>query len=262
MNILVLLAGVADNRFPLHGVALAEDGSVVENEPARMVLSPFDEGALELALKLRDKNSKCNVEVLVLGRGGNQSLLRTVAAFKPDRLRQLDLSPCSLWDAKLTAAQLTQLIRTEVGEVDLVLIGREFGDLDEGALPIRLAARLGMPLVSLVQFAQWQQEQLCLIRERDVRQQVFKPEQPVVATITNDRRNKLRHPLMKNVMMAKKLTFECVVASGEKPVMRLRSLTAAKPASRQSQCRMLVGSADDNAKQLLAYIHGEGGASI
>lgn len=72
MNILVLLAGVADNRFPLHGVALAEDGSVVETEPARMVLSPFDEGALELALKLRDKNSKCNVEVLVLGAGATR----------------------------------------------------------------------------------------------------------------------------------------------------------------------------------------------
>ena len=65
MKIVILLAGVADIRFPLHPLSL-DGGAVVEGAGARRLLSPFDEAALEVALKLRDARPETRLEVLVL----------------------------------------------------------------------------------------------------------------------------------------------------------------------------------------------------
>lgn len=257
MNILVLLAGVADNRYPLHEVQL-ENGAITESGQTRRILSPFDEGALELALKLRDQRDDCRVEVLVLGGSNQENLLRSVAAYKPDRLRCLQLQPYCPWDAALSSAQIGSLLEREGLQPELLLIGREFGDLDEGGLPVMLAARLGLPLFSLVQYAQWQDNQLSLLRERGVSQQWHRPQGPVIATVTNDRRNKLRHPLMKNVMMAKKMTFDSVDAPADLvAAMSMEQLLPAREVQRGGHCRMLEGDVNNQAAAILKYLQGE-----
>lgn len=254
MNILVLLAGVADNRYPLHEVRL-DNGLISEAGQSRRILSPFDEGALELALKLRDQRPECRIEVLVLGGSNQDNLLRSVAAFKPDRLRCLQLQPCCPWDAALSSEQIAGLLTRDNLTPDLLLIGREFGDLDEGGLSVMLAARLGLPLFPLTQYAEWQGDQLSLLRERGTRQQWHRPPGPLVATVTNDRRNKLRHPLMKNVMMAKKMSFDSIEAQGKrKPVVQPAELLPAREVQRGGQCRMLGGDVRTQAAALLACL--------
>lgn len=260
MNILVLLAGVADNRYPLHEIGL-QQGRISESAQSRRILSPFDEGALELALKLRDQRDDCHIEVLVLGGSNEENLLRTVAAFKPDRLRCLQLQPYCPWDAQLTSGQIGQLLREQGVRPDLLLIGREFGDLDEGGLPVMLAARLDLPLFSLAQYAEWQDGRLSLLRERGTSQQWHRPSGPLLATVTNDRRNKLRHPLMKNVMMAKKMSFDSVIARAEPPAALIaKQLLPAREIQRSGNCRMLEGDLSSQATALLAYLQGEGRA--
>lgn len=260
MNILVLLAGVADNRYPLHEIGL-EHGRVSESAQSRRILSPFDEGALELALKLRDQRDDCHIEVLVLGGSNEENLLRTVAAFKPDRLRCLQLQPYCPWDAQLSSGQIVQLLRDQGLQPDLLLIGREFGDLDEGGLPVMLAARLDLSLFSLAQYAEWQDGRLSLLRERGTSQQWHRPWGPLLATVTNDRRNKLRHPLMKNVMMARKMSFDSVVAGGAAgSELSPAQLLPAREIQRSGNCRMLEGDLSSQATALLAYLQGEGRA--
>ncbi len=257
MNILVLLAGVADNRYPLHDIRIDAVGLIEEGGKSRRQLGPFDEGVLELALKLRDAREDCRIEVLVLGGSNNDNLLRSVAAFKPDHLRLLDLQPCRPWDARLSAAQIAGLIGAE-GTPDLLLIGREFGDLDEGSLPVLLAARLGLPLFALAQYAEWQDGRVRLLRERGIRQQWHAVAGPLLATVTNDRRNKLRHPLMKNVMLAKKMTFDSVTASAaEDSSVRLADLAPAREVQRGGQCRLLDGDVPSQARVLAGYLRGE-----
>ena len=260
MNILVLLAGVADNRYPLHDIGL-DNGRIAESGQSRRILSPFDEGALELALKLRDQRDDCRIEVLVLGGSNEDNLLRAVAAFKPDRLRCLQLQPYCPWDARLSSGQIAQLLADEGLQPDLLLIGREFGDLDEGGLPVMLAARLHLPLFALAQYAEWQDGQLSLLRERGTSQQWHRPRAALLATVTNDRRNKLRHPLMKNVMMARKMSFETVVAHSEASSwLPLGQLLPAREVQRGGNCRMLEGDVTSQATALLAYLQGEGQA--
>jgi len=204
MNILVLLAGVADVRYPLHDIRIDAAGLIEESGQSRRQLGPFDEGALELALKLRDAREDCRIEVLVLGGSNNDNLLRSVAAFKPDRLRLLDL-----------------------------------------------------PLFALAQYAEWQGERVRLLRERGIRQQWHAVDGPLLATVTNDRRNKLRHPLMKNVMLAKKMTFDSVTASAaEDSSVLLDNLAPARAVQRGGQCRLLDGDVHSQASALASYLRG------
>lgn len=193
----------------------------------------------------------------MLGGSNNDNLLRSVAAFKPDRLRLLDLQPCRPWDARLSAAQIAGLIEAE-GIPDLLLIGREFGDLDEGSLPVLLAVRLGLPLFALAQYAEWQDGRVRLLRERGIREQWHSVAGPLLATVTNDRRNKLRHPLMKNVMLAKKMTFDSVTASAAADSgVRLAVLAPARKVQRGGQCRLLDGDVPSQARALADYLRGE-----
>ncbi|AYC33023.1 electron transfer flavoprotein subunit beta [Pseudomonas cavernae] len=258
MKILVLLAGVADIRFPLHTLSIGAEGLIEENGNARRLLSPFDEAALELALKLRDARSDCQIDVLLLAGANNEAMLRTVAAFRPNSLRRLDLQPACPWDARLTAGQIAGLLKSE-GGADLLLIGREFGDLDEGSIPVLLAQRLGYPLFALAQHAEWAGGQVRLLRERGAGEESLEVSQPLLASVTNDKRNKLRHPLMKNVMEAKRMSFAGVTAGVEEPTaLPLASLGVARVSVRGGQCRMLEGSAAQQASALLAYLNEQG----
>lgn len=208
MNILVLLAGVADNRYPLHELSLTSDGALQESGQTRRILSPFDEGALELALKLRDKNDAVRIDALVMAGPNEEALAKSVAAYKPDSLKVFSLNHTNLWDSVMASSQIATYVKTRNPRPDLVFIGREFGDLDEGSIPVLLAGELGLPYFSLTQYAEWQGDDVRLMRERGLRREWLTLKDSCLATVTNDKRNKLRHPLMKNVMVAKRQTIE------------------------------------------------------
>lgn len=259
MKILVLLAGVADIRFPLHPVSLNSESLIQEQGSPRRLLGPFDEAALEVALKLRDARPDTQIDVLLLDGCNSENLLRSVAAFCPDSLRCLQLEPCQPWDARQTAAQMAGLIKRDYLAHDLVLLGRELGDLDEGSIAVLLARRLGRPQLAMAQFGQWQDAQLWLMRERGTCEEWLKVDQPLLASVTNDRRNKLRHPLLKNVMQAKRMTFTQVTASAPtRAGLSLSQLETAPLIARGGQCRLLSGDVTEQAAALIGWLKEQG----
>lgn len=259
MKILVLLAGVADIRFPLHDISLSGEATLHEQGSTRRVLSPFDEAALEVALKLRDSCAATQIDVLLLDGANNENLLRSVAAFRPDSLQTLELQPCQMWDARQTAAQIAGLIERDFHGHPLVLLGRELGDLDEGSIAVLLARRLGRVPLAMAQFGQWQGEQLWLMRERGSCEEWLEVDQPLLASVTNDRRNKLRHPIMKNVMQAKRMTFSRVLAStSARGAMTLSQVHTAPVIPRAAQCQLLSGDVGQQAKALVGWLKEQG----
>lgn len=259
MKILVLLAGVADIRFPLHSISLNSQATIDEQGSPRRVLSPFDEAALEVALKLRDGCATTQIDVLLLDGPNSENLLRSVAAFRPYSLQCLELKPLQLWDARQTAEQIAGLIERDYCGHELVLVGRELGDLDEGSIAVLLARRLGRLQFAMAQFGRWQGEQLWLMRERGTCEEWLGLDQPTLASVTNDRRNKLRHPLMKNVMLAKRMTFSLVAASAPtRAGMTLSQLHAAPVIPRLGQCRLLSGDVGQQAKALSSWLKEQG----
>ena len=239
MNVLVLLAGVADPKHPLP--AHTDAHALLHGRTSRPVFSPFDEAALEIALKLRDADPTTEISALVLATSEREPLLRTAASFRLAHTLGVDASGLPLWDAAAAARAMADIVRTRFPEAQLVLLGREFGDGDDGTLPAALAAVLGMPYASLALSLRAEADQAAVLRQGATGLERWRLPLPLVASITNDPQNRLRHPLLKNVMAAKKMPFALISPPPTVPMLRLSSSIAATPPERTGSCDMLAG---------------------
>jgi electron transfer flavoprotein beta subunit len=251
MNIILFIAGIADPKWPVPNLAQASDESGIRDEQAT-VLSPFDEAALEIALKLRDADPQTRITLAVVAPDAGERLARTVAAFRPDQLFHVNAASLPLWDPVRSMADFKEVAARAGPPADLVLMGREFGDLDDGTLPVALAEHLGMRFAGLVQQVVASDGELQLMREDGAGEQWLTLRPAVFATVTNDRGNRLRHPLLKNVMAAKRAPIASIVP-GSAPHSSSLVLTAAtrhEPPARTVACRMLDGPVEIQAALL------------
>jgi electron transfer flavoprotein beta subunit len=248
MHLLVLLSGIVDPKWPLPA------------EPAAAAalprkLSPFDESALECALKLRDADPSVRISATVVAPRVEESVLRAVASHRLDHVAGLEIAETLMWDARAFSALLAEIVARETG-ADLVLLGREFGDGDDGVLAPCLAEALQWPFVGLAQEVVRIEGGWELLRERGELEERIRLPGPLLASVTNDRRNRLRHPLMKNVAAAKKQVFEITPADAATSAVHLQMLRE-RPAVRSGEpCRIIRGSIDEQAAELVALLRG------
>lgn len=239
MNVLVLLAGVVDPKHPLPSQIDAD--SLLKARASRPLLSPFDEAALEIALKLRDADPTTEISAIVIAASESDPLLRTVAGFRLASTAGVAATCLPAWDAAAAARAIARALRTHAPEPQLVLIGREFGDGDDGSLPAALAAALAMPYASLSLSIDVESSHARLLRQSGNGLERCRLPLPLVASITNDPQNRLRHPLLKNVMAAKKMQFSFINILPETPTLRIASSIAAATPERTSRCEFLGG---------------------
>ncbi|MET1115315.1 MAG: hypothetical protein ABWY08_10200 [Comamonas sp.] len=258
MNVLVLLAGIADPKWPLPTSLAA--GTLDTHRASYPLLSPFDEAALELALKLRDADPALRISALVAAASAQDPLLRHVASFRIDQLSAFDGACWPAWNSAALASALAAQVRSTGPAPDLVLIGREFGDLDDGSLAPALASALGCAFSALVLEVAAVDGGVDLLRQQGAVQERLRQPLPVVAGITNHARNRLRHPLLKNVMAAKKMAFALIALPETAPAPALL-LTGAHPVAapqRTTACRMLDGDAAAQARALATLLLASG----
>lgn len=252
MRVLVFLAGIADPKWPL---AFRADPPFVMPDAARTILGPFDEAALEIGLAIRDGRRDVHLTVALAGGPGGEALARRIAAHRPDRIFRIDDTDLAPWDGRAFAARLARLVGEEAEPPDLVLIGREFGDHDVGVIAACLAAALGRPQFALVQAVRWDGDRLELVRERGVVEEIARVSTPMVASVTNDRRNRLRHSLMKNVIEAKRAAIPVAVPpAGDPSRLAVVSIAPPPPAPREVACRLLTGGRDDQVAELARFL--------
>ena len=282
MHIAVLLAGVADPRKPLPRPASGDWRELPCSDAISYKLSPFDEAALEIALKLRDQGAAARVTVVVTDGALDNALLRSVAALKPDRLLGLSPPAGQRGSAAWLARHAGDLLRADGAWPDLVLIGREHGDLDDGMTPAYLAESWRLPFVNLALQVQagisggW-----ALLRSGARQDESLQVPAPAMASISNDKSNRLRHPLMKNVAMAKQFKFEQVTpdaglaatpatpatsatpatfaspapsAAPARPVTLVQAAPCSSSARGAQACHMFTGSVEEQAAALVAYL--------
>lgn len=253
MNIVVLLAGIADPKWPLPPIAL---DPITMRKAAHLAFSPFDEAALETGLQIRDAFPGSTLTVAMTGGPESEALLRKAAAYKPTRTVRVDAATLHPWDPRAQAAQLASSVQALDDAATLIVIGREFGDYDWGALAPSLAAALGWGFFGLTQHTKREGEALTLLREQGSLEETLTVSAPLVVSVTNDRRNRLRHPLMKNVMEAKRLTLEVVTPPDAPVALTLDDITPAPPPARAGQGRILSGPLEAQISELAAYLEG------
>lgn len=239
MKIVVAIAGVLDPKWPIE----LDDGGMPRIMADRVVMSPFDESALEIALRLRDMDPPSSLAAIVL----NEKVARMVAAFRIEDVAILDLPFAAGCDPNGGAGALAEVLPADAG---LVLMGREFGDCDDGAVPPLVAAKLGLPFFGRVQDVR---AGPALLREAQAEEEAVTLAGPMLCSVTNDRRNRLRKPLMKNVMAARTARFRTLEAPAA-GVARFERLDRVADARRPVDCRMVEGEPGEVAAILAEHL--------
>ncbi|MEJ2897419.1 hypothetical protein [Bordetella avium] len=256
MNVLIILSGIADAKLPLPRPVSAETMQALRAGHA--LLSPFDEAALELGLKLRDADPSVQLTALVAANTAQDKLLQHVASFRLDAVLAYSVQQIPAWNSRALAAGLSGFVQAQIGDtLDLVLIGREFGDEDDGGVPAATAYALGWPLVSQAMHVQQAGPGLLhILRQFGTVQEVLTQPTPVVAAVTNHARNKLRHPLLKNVMTAKKMQFmlQPLPQNSAPASLTLGAMGLASAPERAEPCQMIAGDVSIQARALAALL--------
>ena len=244
MNIIVLIAGVHDPKWPIKADAVL----TTDEAGTPRILSPFDEAALEIALRIRDADPAVTIAAIVAGGASAMRVARAVAAFPLARVSTLSLE--RPWDQGAVARAIAPFCGPLFGDADLILMGREFGDWDDGLIPPTLAALLDRPFFARVQSVE-AADGVTFMREVGAFAEHLPCPEKAVVSVTNDRRTRLRKPLMKNVMMARQAVIaELAAASPDDSALQFSALAPRSAGRNAGPCAMLDGLIEAQAHAL------------
>lgn len=200
MKILVAIKRVVDYSVKIRVKA---DQSDVETANVKMSMNPFDEIAVEEALRLKENGEATEVVVVSMGSAKSQETLRTALAMGADRgiLVQTDAELQPLAVAKL----LKVLVEQETPR--LVILGKQAIDDDSNQTGQMLAALLGWPQGTFASRVKLDASEVDVTREIDGGLETVSLKLPAVIT-TDLRLNEPRYATLPNIMKAKKKAID------------------------------------------------------
>ena len=221
------------------------DQSGVDLANVKMSMNPFDEIAVEEAVRLKEKGIATEVIAVSIGVQQCQETLRTALAMGADRailiVTDQDLEP-------LNAAKVLKKV-VEEQSPDLVLMGKQAIDGDNGATGQMLAALLGWPQATFASKVEIASGKAAVTREIDGGLETLEIELPGVIT-TDLRLNEPRYASLPNIMKARTKPMETrqLADLGLELSPHLKVVKVAEPAKRQAGIK--VESAADLVMKL------------
>lgn len=249
MKILVPVKRVVDYNVK---VRVKADGSGVDIANVKMSMNPFDEIAVEEAVRLKEKGVATEVVAVSCGVSQCQETLRTAMAIGADRAilveTDVDLQPLAV--AKLLKA----LVDKE--QPGLVILGKQAIDDDANQTGQMLAALADLPQATFASKVEVADGKAQVTREIDGGLETLSVTLPAVVT-TDLRLNEPRYVTLPNIMKAKKKPLETVKPEdlGVDVSPRLKTLKVAEPAGRKAGIKVpdvatLVDKLKNEAKVL------------
>lgn len=198
MNIYVCIKRVPDSE-----ARIKVSGAAIDAAGVKHVISPYDEFALEAALRLKESTGAGEVVVVSVGDASSGEQLRTALAMGADRgvLLKGEVTVDGLATAKALAAEL------KAASADLVLFGMKGVDYDQQQVGPMVAGLLDLPCISVVSEMQVEGSSVVAHREIEGGVEVVEAPLPAVVTITKGK-DEPRYPSLKGIMAAKKKPLE------------------------------------------------------
>jgi len=185
MNIIVCVKQIPDPEIPASKFRLDADGKkVVPPEGIPPVINPYDEQAVELAIRIKEQH-RGQITILTIGDDSATRVVKHALAMGADEGILLQDPAFEGSDSFSTAYILSQAIH-KIKEFDLILCGRQAADWDEGLVGSILAENLKLPLITLAESAdliegRWQVKRVILDGY-----QVFAVLPPAVLTVSHE----------------------------------------------------------------------------
>lgn len=195
MKILVAVKRVVD---PYVKVRVKADGTGVEKQNVKMSMNPFDEIAIEQAIRLLEQKIATEVIAVTIGSDASQETLRQALALGANRaiLVKTDSNHCSLNIAKI----LQKIAMDE--QPDMILMGKQTIDGDNNQTPQMLAALLNWPQATFISELSIDGRSIKTTREIDGGLETLGMTLPAVISV-DLRLNEPRYASLPNIMKAK-----------------------------------------------------------
>jgi electron transfer flavoprotein beta subunit len=246
MKILVPVKRVIDYNVK---VRVKGDGSGVDLANVKMSMNPFDEIAVEEAIRLKEKGAAEEVIAVSIGVRQAQETLRTALAMGADRAILVIAAEDVNQDIEpLAVAKILKAVADAEGP-GLVIAGKQAIDNDMNATGQMLAALLGWPQATFASVVEIEGGKARVTREVDGGLQTISVTLPAVVTV-DLRLNEPRYASLPNIMKAKKKPLEEKTAAdyGVDVTPRLTVVKTVEPATRKAGVK--VGSVDELIQKL------------
>ena len=256
MNILVFVKRVPDTesriRIQHETRTIAEDG-------LNFVISPYDEYAVEEALRLKEAKG-ATVRAVSLGRDEAATILRKCLAMGADEAILIKDEAPEAYDGLRTARIIARAVERKLGPADLLLFGKQSVGADNGQVPAMVAELLGLPQATVVTKLEIEGASATALREIEGGLERVALTLPAVVSAQKGL-NEPRYETLKGIMAAKKkpvpvITLEELgfVAADLAPAVETVGLDI--PAARQAG-KILKGEPAETARELVRLLHDE-----
>jgi len=245
MKIIVPIKRVVDYNVK---VRVRPDGTGVDTANVKMSMNPFDEIAVEEAVRLKEKGTATEIVAVSCGVATCQETLRTALALGADRAVLVQT------DTELQPLAVAKLLRAIVEKESpgLVILGKQAIDDDANQTGQMLAALLDWPQATFASKVDIADSKATVKREVDGGLETVEVALPAVIT-TDLRLNEPRYATLPNIMKAKKKPLETLTpeALGVDVAPRLKTLRVTEPAKRKGGGRVA------DVKELVAKLRNE-----
>ncbi len=251
MKVLVPIKRVIDYNVK---VRVKADGSGVDLANVKMSMNPFDEIAVEEAIRLKEAGKVEEIVVVSIGVEKAQETLRTAMAMGADRAILVKAADDVTTDIEpLAVAKILKAVIDEE-KPGLVLTGKQAIDNDMNATGQMLSALLGWPQATFASEIELEGEKAKVTREVDGGLQVIEVAMPAVISV-DLRLNEPRYASLPNIMKAKKKPLDEKTATdlGVDVSPRLEIVSTTEPAERQA------GVIVETVDELVAKLKDEAG---
>ena len=230
MKILVPVKRVVDYNVK---VRVKSDGTGVDIANVKMSMNPFDEIAVEEAIRLREKGLATEVIAVSCGVAACQETLRTAMAIGADRAILIEVGADDDLQPLAVAKLLKAVVERE--QPGLCILGKQAIDDDANQTGQMLAALTGMPQATFASKVELADGRLVVTREVDGGLETLSIRMPAVVT-TDLRLNEPRYVTLPNIMKAKKKQLDVLkpVDLGVDIKPRLKTLKVSEPAGRKA----------------------------
>lgn len=245
MNILVCLKQTFDTeeRIVLENGTIKEDG-------VKFVINPYDEYAVEEAIRLKEENDG-EVVVISVGPSRAEEALRTALAMGADEAILVD-DPALFGDEYTAAKVLAAVIKQR--SFDIILAGNQAVDDGSGQVAVRLAEELGIPHISTLTKLVVDGDKVIGHRDAEGDEEIVEAKLPVLVTAQQGL-NEPRYPSLIGIRKAGKKPLTSVNAAGLglslDEIQARTVVTETFLPEQKSAGRILSGELSDQVKELV-----------
>lgn len=232
MKILVAVKRVVDYNVKIR---VKSDGSDVDTANVKMSINPFDEIAVEEAIRLKEKGFFSEVISVSVGPKAAQETLRHTLALGADRAIHVD---CAESPEPLSVAKILGKI-VDQEQPNLIILGKQAIDDDCNQVGQMLSALLDWPQATFASALTLEDKALTVTREIDGGLETIAIQMPAVVT-TDLRLNTPRYATLPNIMKSKQKPMAVISGDslGINLTPRLQNIKVAEPATRKAGIRV------------------------